>query len=263
MARRKDPGIFDMLMELPWWVGVIVAAIAYAGIGVVLPRQLSSNAILKNFVGICQPAAMMVALLCLVAAGVSAIRSWSRGRLLEGQKGIESIRALSWREFEHLVGEAYHRQGYVVEETGGGGADGGVDLTLRKGSEKTVVQCKRWRERQVGVNVVRELYGVMVAEGAVRGIIVSSGTFTPDAMAFASGKSLTLVDGPALETLVGSVQKSAIPTAMPPPPSTNSTACPTCGQPMVLRTAKKGDRAGSQFWGCSKYPACRGIRNIE
>jgi restriction system protein len=262
MARKKDPGIFEMLMELPWWVGVIVAAIAYVLIAAVAPRILSGNAILKSFVGICPAAAKMVALLCLVAAGVSAIRSWSRRRLLDGQKGIETIRALSWPEFENLVGEAYRRQGYAVEETGGGGADGGVDLILRKGSEKTVVQCKRWRERQVGVNVVRELYGVMVAEGAVRGIIVSSGTFTPDATTFASGKSLTLVDGPALEVLVGSVQKATIPAAMPPPAAANSTACPTCGKPMVLRTAKKGDRAGTQFWGCSQYPACRGIRNI-
>jgi len=262
MARRKEPGLFDMLIEMPWWVGVIVAAIAYVLIATVVPRMLADNAILKSFVGICPTAAKMVALLCLVAAGISAIRSWSRGRLLEGQKGIESIRALSWLEFEHLVGEAYRRQGYSVEETGGGGADGGVDLLLRKSSEKTVVQCKRWRERQVGVSVVRELYGVMVADGAVRGIIVSSGTFTPDALAFASGKSLTLVDGPALEALVGSVQKVARPSPVPAQVSTTETACPTCGNPMVLRTAKKGDRAGTQFWGCSKYPACRGIRNI-
>ena len=258
MARRKELGIFDMLMEMPWWVGVIVAVISYVVLGIIMPARMGKNP-LVFFLPLLANA---FALLSLLAAALSAIKAWSRGRLLEGQKGIESIRALSWREFENLVGEAYRRQGYSVEETGGGGADGGVDLLLRKGSEKTVVQCKRWRERQVGVNVVRELYGVMVADGAVRGIIVSSGTFTPDAVAFASGKSLTLVDGPALETLVGSVQKTARPAGVPPPISTNSTVCPTCGNPMVLRTAKKGDRAGSQFWGCSKYPACRGIRNI-
>ncbi len=33
-------------------------------------------------------------------------------------------------------------------------------------------------------------------------------------------------------------------------------ACPACGKPMVLRTARKGPRAGSQFWGCSGYPTC-------
>ncbi len=35
--------------------------------------------------------------------------------------------------------------------------------------------------------------------------------------------------------------------------------CPACGAGMVLRTAKKGANAGNQFWGCSKYPACKKI----
>jgi four helix bundle suffix protein len=34
--------------------------------------------------------------------------------------------------------------------------------------------------------------------------------------------------------------------------------CPLCGKPMTLRTARKGERAGSQFWGCSGYPECKG-----
>jgi four helix bundle suffix protein len=34
--------------------------------------------------------------------------------------------------------------------------------------------------------------------------------------------------------------------------------CPLCGQPMTLRTARKGPQAGSQFWGCAGYPACKG-----
>lgn len=38
--------------------------------------------------------------------------------------------------------------------------------------------------------------------------------------------------------------------------------CPRCGNPLVLRTAKKGDNAGNQFYGCSTYPKCRYIRNI-
>jgi four helix bundle suffix protein len=34
-------------------------------------------------------------------------------------------------------------------------------------------------------------------------------------------------------------------------------ACPRCRKPMVLRTAKQGQRAGQDFWGCSGYPDCR------
>jgi hypothetical protein len=37
-------------------------------------------------------------------------------------------------------------------------------------------------------------------------------------------------------------------------------ACPLCGSPMVLRTAKQGKRAGQQFWSCSRFPGCRGTR---
>lgn len=39
--------------------------------------------------------------------------------------------------------------------------------------------------------------------------------------------------------------------------------CPKCGSEMVLRTAKRGDNQGGKFWGCSRYPECRGIVNIE
>lgn len=33
--------------------------------------------------------------------------------------------------------------------------------------------------------------------------------------------------------------------------------CRACGKPMTLRTARKGTKAGSQFWGCSGYPDCK------
>ncbi len=39
--------------------------------------------------------------------------------------------------------------------------------------------------------------------------------------------------------------------------------CPQCGKPMVLRTAKKGVNTGKQFWGCSAYPECRTVQNIN
>jgi four helix bundle suffix protein len=40
-------------------------------------------------------------------------------------------------------------------------------------------------------------------------------------------------------------------------------ACPACGKPMVLRTARQGKQSGSQFWGCSGYPECRGTRAVN
>lgn len=43
---------------------------------------------------------------------------------------------------------------------------------------------------------------------------------------------------------------------------TSPPLCPACGGATVLHTARKGSRAGKQFWGCAKYPACKGIVNV-
>lgn len=47
------------------------------------------------------------------------------------------------------------------------------------------------------------------------------------------------------------------------PQNPDSPACPNCGGPMSVRTARSGKRAGSQFWGCCKYPDCSGIVSID
>jgi len=39
--------------------------------------------------------------------------------------------------------------------------------------------------------------------------------------------------------------------------------CPKCGSKMVLRSARKGQKAGSNFWGCSNFPTCSGTKNIN
>ena len=47
------------------------------------------------------------------------------------------------------------------------------------------------------------------------------------------------------------------------PVSVASILCPKCGAPMVKRTATKGKSAGKEFYGCSNFPKCRGIVNID
>lgn len=49
----------------------------------------------------------------------------------------------------------------------------------------------------------------------------------------------------------------------PPVPTQQTPPCPQCNRPMRLRTAKQGSNAGSQFWGCSGYPECKGTKKFE
>lgn len=65
---------------------------------------------------------------------------------------------------------------------------------------------------------------------------------------------------------VGIAEEPQIEKVIEPDPeaafSENELICPRCGSKLVLRTAKKGDNAGNQFYGCSAFPKCRYIKNI-
>ena len=39
--------------------------------------------------------------------------------------------------------------------------------------------------------------------------------------------------------------------------------CPKCKNPMILRIARRGKNVGKEFWGCSTYPVCKEVVNIE
>lgn len=207
-----------------------------------------------------------------VLAGVSAIMAAQKRALLDKQRDLESLRALGWQQFEWMVGEAYRRQGYAVEESLAGGADGGIDLILRKDNKTTLVQCKRWKTQSVGAPIIREQFGLLTHHNANKVIVVTSGRFTREAVSFAESKPIELVDGPALLALVRAVQAapalSSMEATMESPPTGSNLSeshadmrCPSCGATMVKRTAKRGSNAGNTFWGCSTYPTCRGVRH--
>ena len=255
MARRSE-SILEDLAQLPWWINVTLTGVVYLSFKYWIPTIAFENPFFKAMAMAAPSFAPAAAGLLLFVAAISAFNAWRKGQLLDRQKGIGTLRTISWREFEELVGEAYRRKGYTVTETGGGGADGGVDLVLRKGGEKLLVQCKHWKMDKVGVKVIRELYGVVAAEGATGGIVIASGTFTQEARDFARGKPLELLDGSELLKLIAEVQK----TPMPLSNRSHDNICPLCGAEMVLRTAKKGSNAGEKFYGCSAFPKCRATK---
>lgn len=250
MARRK-PSVVDDLVLLPWWVSAGLALAAFFVLSAALPRSLASLA-------------LMIPVFLMLIAGISALRAWKTAHLLERQTGIDSIRELPWKRFEDLLGEAYRRQGYKVEETLGGGADGGVDLVLGRDGAVTIVQCKRWKGKPVTVQTVRELFGVLHDRGAASAKLVVTSRFTLEAIAFAKGKPIELVDSDAVLRLLRGVQTSGrIPPPIPiPDASAAAPPCPSGHGLMVKRTARRGENPGSKFWGCSEYPRCRETRAI-
>jgi restriction system protein len=274
MARRRKEDLVEVLMHLPWQAGIIVGLLGFAffrwGLAwyfnsVENPYTKALGAGIAN--GALEPVAWLFLGIGILGAVLSVWRAKDRAKLLDEQTGLDSLRAMSWQQFERLVGEAYRRLGYSIEETGQGGADGGIDLLLRKDGVTTLVQCKQWRTQKIGVAVVREMYGLMVHHRAGAIKIVCTGIFTSECEAFAIGKPLELVDGNALLKLVDQVK--VLPNASVQPLEPNPTLapvlavelppatpnCPKCGASMIERSNRA---TGQRFWGCTSYPKCRG-----
>jgi restriction system protein len=262
MARRNE-SILDILMVLPWWVSVIVSALAYIALAIVLPSMEFQSPLFKGFQSGLPNLAPIIALVLLVPAPISAFSSWRKRKQLDTQKSIDTIRDLSWKQFEELVAEGYRRQGYQIIENNRGGADGGVDIRLKKDGALHLIQCKNWKSQKIGVGVVRELYGVMAAENAYTASVVCSGIFTQEAKNFAAGKKIDLVDGLQLKAMISQVQRvQPSNTILPRTAAPFSLSCPQCGNDLVRRRARKGKNAGNEFYGCSTFPKCRYTRNI-
>lgn len=128
-------------------------------------------------------------------------------RFIEGYSVIDSINegvnlaAIDWKDFENLISEVF---GQEFSSNGGevkitqASRDGGVDAVafdpnpIRGG--KIVIQAKRYTN-VVGVSAVRDLYGTLMNEGAMKGILVTTSYFGNDAYDFANGKPIQLIDG--------------------------------------------------------------------
>ena len=128
-------------------------------------------------------------------------------RFIEGYEVADTLddsvnlAAIDWQDFEHLIREIFEKE----FKTNGGevkitqaSRDGGVDAVafdpdpIRGG--KIVIQAKRYTN-VVGVSAVRDLYGTVMNEGAIKGILVTTSNYGNDAYEFANGKPLTLMNG--------------------------------------------------------------------
>lgn len=277
MARRRKEHLVEVLAGLPWPAGIIVGVLGFIALrwGFAWYMGAFGGSIGKAMgagfgAGALSPIAWLFLCVGLLGAALSFWRTRQRKELLEEQASLTSLRSMSWMQFEQLVGEAYRRLGYRIEETGQGGADGGIDLLLRKDGVTTLVQCKQWRTQKIGVAVVREMYGLMVHHNAAAVKIVCTGIFTSECEAFALDKPIELVDGQVLMRLVQNVKTSPSPSAREtisrprapvgrvepiPEQAPRSPSCPKCGEAMAERSNRAN---GQRFWGCTKFPGCRG-----
>lgn len=121
--------------------------------------------------------------------------------VLDAMDSGYNLASMDWKDFENLIRELFEK-----EFSSGGGEvritrasrDGGVDAVvfdpdpIRGG--KIIIQAKRYTN-VVGVSAVRDLYGTVHNEGAIKGILVTTSDYGSDSYNFAKDKPLTLLNG--------------------------------------------------------------------
>jgi restriction system protein len=142
--------------------------------------------------------AAVAALACGWWAIGFAVRRYRRRQWFKRQADMRALRSMSWRDFEAFTGELFRDEDYRVTQRKKEGRDGGTDLTLSKAGRKYIVQCKHYRSGSVGVQVIREMAGVVLREKAEAAIVVTIGRFTYEAKKDAARLPVRLIDGQEL-----------------------------------------------------------------
>lgn len=170
------------------------------------------------------------------------------------QWSIDVIRAIEWKRFEELCAAIFREQG-TRAETQASGSDGGIDIHVY-GTDPvrplTIIQCKAWNTKQVGVKPIRELLGVMTHKKIDHGVFMTTSKFSDDAVAFAQANNIVLLTGQAVLNEILELPSDAQSRLLEIATEGNYTTptCASCGIKMVWRD--KG-----QFWGCTNYPRCK------
>jgi HJR/Mrr/RecB family endonuclease len=228
-----------LINHVSGWTVVLTVVMLYPGLGLLLPVFLGLSKLYLielNTVGV------VLAMVLGIGWIDIQLEATKRQRLLEW---TSNLRLLDSKEFEWLVGEMFRREGWNVQETGqSDGPDGNIDLIVAKGSERSIVQCKRWESWVVGVDEIRKFAGTLMRENlpASSGIYVTLSSFGKQAREEAEQIGIELVDSTQLLARIEKVKKTE--------------QCPLCHSPMIL------DHSIHGWWFRCVTAGCKGKRDL-
>lgn len=207
MGKGTISGLPEEWLEPPWWLGVVLAVVAYVLLKWVIPAVAVTTGLLKPVASTSQASAAYVGALFLALTGLSLILAYRRRRALELETSLATLRAMSRERFAHFAAAAFQSEGYAI--THADRRDSGIDFVLTRGAERVLVQYHRWRSDRIEDVVLRELHDRMIGESASGCVYVTAGDYTDDALRYAAGKPLRLIAGRELERMLRRVEYAA------------------------------------------------------
>lgn len=188
-SKSQSTGFAAHVGQLPVWVPLLAAA----AIAVLIGQRAPIVAML---------AVLPLLVFCWIRVRNAANRARLVGRVAAGDVKL-NLSLLSWASLKRLITTLYQQRGYTPVETLKAAPEGGVDLAFRNADGLFFVSCKHTPNKQVTVQVVRDLYAVISTQRAGGGAAVNVGGFAPDAALTARKLGIELLDAERLQSLLG------------------------------------------------------------
>jgi restriction system protein len=190
--KMSEKSLFAMLLRSPWWISFAVAIGAGSLAFALFPERFKLAGALSG---------APFAIIGLIAA-------WKQRKNLSPQQieaALQTLGAMSARDFTDALATAYERDAYEVERF----TKPGADLAIEKNGYTTLVSCKRWKAANHGVEPLRELIGAMEKADTGRGMYVALAPLSDAAAQFAEKNGVKVVVGAELARLIRQSAKNS------------------------------------------------------
>ncbi len=205
--KMAQNSLFAILLRKPWWISIgLVGVIALAARALV-PQPYTAFGMMGGFP-------------FLVIGIMAAWRQWQAPNPGRMAQALQKAGAMSWQDFSAVIEQAFSQQGYAVTRLGAGGSGSGksnrsgsasgtgnvsagaADFKLEKRGQTTLLNCKRWKAANQGVEPLRDLAALREAQGADRCIFISLSLPTDKAQRFATENRVQLICDADLAKLI-------------------------------------------------------------
>ncbi|MNR83737.1 Restriction endonuclease [compost metagenome] len=183
--KMNKNSIFAMLLRSPWWISAAIAVVIALIAAAVVPRQYVVYGIFTGMP-------------FMVISVIALRRQWGKPSQARAAEILQTIRAMSWRDFSVEIENALKRDGFEVTRIDLPEAD----FSITSEGRTALVSCKRWKAASTGVEILRDLQKAREAKAAHDCFYITSGDFTQNAMQFAVDNKMRLVHGEGLAKLL-------------------------------------------------------------
>ena len=181
----SENSLFAILLRSPWWISVAIAGTVTAVAIALLPSAY-------RIVG------AVTGLPFLIIGCIAAWKNFHAPSRARVDNTLAAVRAMSWVDFSRAVEAAYRREGYDVSPVSGTAAN----FEITKEGRTALVNCKRWKAAQAGVEALHDLHALKETRNAHECIYVAAGEVSDNARAYAIKHRIKLIGGAELARLL-------------------------------------------------------------